>query len=261
VLGGGWVIGFLVPLLTGLVPLEWLLDLPDSAWPGVKQALHSGIGVTAAVLYLCALMPTILSLLPGLLRACVRVKSLLPGSNLSGWFLVAGAPFYALLLFVFFIALNQAASSPLLLGGMGLLLTAPLVYAGRAPLFVRPLIGNSGRRSLARTQLSYLVCVTAGIVLLLAYLFTKKVAGIHLVGFDPDESLAQPWDVAHFAIEYLGRSLFITAVAADLLVMATLYSWRHERHFRNSGDSDDHIHHMAELETEIGTVPKPSHLQ
>lgn len=68
--------------------------------------------------------------------------------------------------------------------------------------------------------------------------------------------MAQPWDLAHFAIEYLGRSLFITAVVADLLVMATLSSWRHERQFGDSADSDEHLRHMEELEAEIVAVPK-----
>jgi hypothetical protein len=201
-------------------------------------------------------MPTILSLLPGLLRACVRVKSLLPGADLSGWFLVAGAPFYVLLLLVVFIALNQAAGSPLLLGGMCLLLAAPLVYAVRAPLFVRPLMGDDDRRSLARVQRCFLACVWAGVALLVAYLFTKKVAGLYLVGFDPEKSWGSPWDLARFAVEYLGRSLFITVVVADLLVQATLSACRHERRFLGTAEAEEHRRRMEELEEATTAVRK-----
>jgi hypothetical protein len=55
-------------------------------------------------------------------------------------------------------------------------LTAALLWA--RPRWSRRVLGGSW--------------VTAGIVLSLVYLFTKRVAGIHVVGFDPDESSAHP---------------------------------------------------------------------
>ena len=40
----------------------------------------------------------LLALVPGLLRGCLRIKSLLPESVLPGWFLAAAAPMQILVL-------------------------------------------------------------------------------------------------------------------------------------------------------------------
>ncbi|HZY90484.1 MAG TPA: hypothetical protein VFE78_37020, partial [Gemmataceae bacterium] len=190
--------------------------------------------------------PTVLSLIPGMLRACVRIKSLLPGSTLPGWFLVAGAPLYVLLVLVLFIAVNQVIGNLLLLAGVALLLAAPLVYLARAGLFVRPLTA-SRRASLARVQWAFLGCAALGAALLVAYLLTKTVGGVHLVGTDPDTSLVRPWKLVQFFIEYLGRTFFITVVAADLLLRATRASWRHQQAFAKTAEAADHERRMQEL--------------
>ncbi|HZY89790.1 MAG TPA: hypothetical protein VFE78_33520, partial [Gemmataceae bacterium] len=180
----GWAVGFAVPILTALLPLRWLLVIPTEYGEFVTRAARVGTDVVAGVLYYFALMPTVLSLIPGGLRACVRIKSLLPGSTLPGWFLVAGAPLYVLLVLVLFVAVNQVIGNLLLLAGVALLLSAPLIYLARAPLFVRPLPA-AGRAALSRVQWAYLGCTFLGAALLVAYLLTKKLGPLHLVGTDP----------------------------------------------------------------------------
>ena len=248
---GGWAVGFAVPILTALLPLRWLLVLPTEYGEFVTRAARVGTDVVAGVLYYFALMPTVLSLIPGGLRACVRIKSLLPGSTLPGWFLVAGAPLYVLLVLVLFVAVNQVIGNLLLLAGVAVLLSAPLVYLARARLFVQPLTA-ARRASLARVQWAFLGCTFLGAALLVAYLLTKTVLGIHLVGTDPDNSLMGPWKLVQFFIEYLGRTFFITVVAADLLLRATLASWRHQQAFAKTDEAADHERRMRELEAAAG---------
>src|SRR5207247_1218310 len=81
------------------------------------------------------LLPPALSVLPGLIRACLRVKTLLPAAILPGWFLVAGPPFYLLLWLVGLIVLNHLAGSLLLILGVFLWTGAPMIYVWRADLF------------------------------------------------------------------------------------------------------------------------------
>jgi hypothetical protein len=256
VLVGGWAFGFALPILSSLLPLRWLIEVPTEYGENVAKAAQAAYDVAAAVLYYFALMPTVLSLIPGTLRACVRVKSLLPGSTLPGWLLVAAAPLYVLLVLVIFIAFNQVIGNLLLLGGVALLLAAPLVYLARARLFVRPLTA-SRRASLARVQWAFLGCTSLGAALLLAYLLTKTLGPypllgldkpIHLVGLDPEARLMGPAKVARFLIEYLGRTFFITVVAADLLLRATLASWRHQQAFAKTDEAADHERRLRELE-------------
>jgi hypothetical protein len=247
VLAGGWAVGFLLPLLTSLLPLRWLIAIPDEYGEVVSKVAREVVDAGAAFLYYFALMPTVLSLIPGGLRACVRVKSLLPGSTLPGWFLVAAAPLYVLLVLVLFIAVNQVIGNLLLLLGVAALLSAPLVYLARARLFVRPL--HAARRpSLARVQWAFLGCTFLGAALLVAYLLTKEVFGVHLVGTDKETSLMRPWKLVQFFIEYLGRTFFITVVAADLLLRATLASWRHEQAFAKTDEAADHERRLQELD-------------
>jgi hypothetical protein len=247
VLVGGCAFGFLLPILTSLLPLRWLINVPDEYGELVGKAARVFIDIGAAFLYYFGLMPTVLSLIPGTLRACVRVKSLLPGSTLPGWFVVAAAPLYVLLVLVLFVAVNQVIGNLLLLAGVAVLLSAPLVYLARARLFVRPLTA-SRRASLARVQWAFLGCTFLGAALLVAYLLTKTVGGVHLVGTDPDTSLMGPWKLVQFFIEYLGRTFFITVVAADLLLRATLASWRHQQEFAKTDEAADHERRMQELE-------------
>ena len=98
------------------------------------------------------LLPTVLSLVPGVQRACLRVKTLVPESMLPGWFLVAAAPFYALFLLVIFIAINQITSEPLLLISMLLLAGAPFIYVFRADVFTRPLMTEADYLRMRRVQ-------------------------------------------------------------------------------------------------------------
>ncbi len=251
----GWAVGFALPLLDSLLPLRWLFEVPAEYGEVVRRVAHGIIDVGAAFMYYFALMPTVLSLIPGALRACVRVKSLLPGSTLPGWFLVAGAPLYVLLVLVLFIAVNQVIGNLLLLAGVAVLLAAPLVYVARARLFVRPLTAER-RASLARVQWAFLGCAFLGAALIVAYLLTKTLGPyplldvhtpLHLVGFDENTSLMRPWKLVRFFIEYLGRTFFITVVAADLLLRATVASWRHEQAFAKTDEAADHERRMQEL--------------
>ena len=66
---------------------------------------------------LAALLPAVLALIPGVLKGCLRVKTLLPASTLPGWFVVMAAPLYALFLLAVFVGINQVTNDPLLIGG------------------------------------------------------------------------------------------------------------------------------------------------
>src|SRR5207253_1841087 len=101
---------FLIPILFAFAPWSWWEGadaiLPANATPGQKLE-HAGEGFIEGGKYLVALLPTLLSLIPGIQKACLRVKTLAPQSILPGWFLVSITPFYALFLLMVFVAINQ----------------------------------------------------------------------------------------------------------------------------------------------------------
>jgi hypothetical protein len=251
VLAAGWCASFLVPVAIALTPWGWWTAEEASAAASarlVRQSERVAEGLVWGSYYVLVLSPAVLALVPGLLRACVRIKLLLPESTLAGWFLVAAAPFNGLLVLVTVVALAQVAPSPLLVAGMLLWLAAPLAYLFRARTFVRPLRAPEDLRGLARVQAVAWALIAASSVCLIAYLTSWQVAGRRLVGLEPATSFLRPWEVVRYVLDFLGRSLYVTVLGADLLLRATLSAWRHEREFRQAEGMKEYDQLMEKLD-------------
>ena len=252
ILLAGWCASFLVPVAIALTPWSWWTVEPP---PPTTQAARLARqyeriveGLAWSNYYVFALSPAVLALVPGLLRACVRIKRLLPESILPGWFLVAAAPFNSLLVLVTVVALAQVAPSPLLLTGMLLWLAAPLAYLARARTFTRPLCSPQDLRGLARVQVLAWALMLAACACLLTYAATWQVFGLRLVGLESRTSLVRPWEVARYFLDFLGRSLFVTVLGADLLLRATLSAWRHQREFLQADRAKEYDQLMERLD-------------
>ena len=128
-------------------------------------------------------------------------------------------------------------------------------------------------------QVAAVVSAVGG-VFLLVYLFTEKVFGLHLVGFDRQTSLVWLWEnrdvvslkpgealaraqsffwvgnlsLSQVLVQYFGRSLFMTAVFADALVRRSLSVWEQEHHFAATPAATTLTTVMSNLETG-GSVP------
>lgn len=231
----GGVISFGVMLLTAFVPADAMLDLKiDKSTTLAKvNAVKTTLGVAFGIQFYLLLMPAVLSLLPAVSRACVRVKTFLPESLVPGWGLVASIPLFVLLTLATFVLLYHIAGNTLLFLGLLLWVGAPMLYLTQFRLFTRPVTDRRQLDALTRTQLGVLGMFAGGVVLLLIYLFTAKFMGMTILGTDKTESLIRPWSLDLHAkwIEFLGRSLFLTVLFADLLVRMALSVWREERAF------------------------------
>lgn len=245
----GFLIAFLTPLLLALFPIQWRfeMDMEDS---DVRQMQEAAIGLVGAIAYYVALMPAVLSLLPGILRACLRVKALLPESILPGWFLVAASPLYMLLFLVVFVTVNQLAGNALLVLGVLALTGAPMLYLANASVFVRPLSSDPDVARFGRVQKGVFAILFTGVLFLLIYAFTAEVFGRSLLGVDADASLLRPWDpeVLRFPVEYLSRSLFVTVLVADLFMLMNLSVWRHTKTFVSTPRAGEYDRLMSEIE-------------
>jgi hypothetical protein len=278
VLLAGWAAAFLPPFLVALVPLGWWFSVTGSSQE--QAALQRQLGALDVVdgLYVAfTLAPTALAILPGLVQACVRVKMLLPAAILPGWFLMVVPPFYLLIGIVALIPLNHLVGGPLLVLGALLWFGAPMLYVWRADLFVRPLPA-SATRPVNQVRRAAGLAGAAGLLLLLAYLFTARVFGLHLVGLDSQASLVWLWEnrgemgltpvqilsrarsvywagdvsLSQLLVQYFGRSLFMTTVFADLLVRMNLSAWAQEKGFAKTSDVASYDAAMAELNQVYG---------
>jgi hypothetical protein len=230
ILMAGWGCSFLVPVAIALTPWGWWTEEPEAANMHGVQRIAQGLGW--GVYYVAVLSPAVLALVPGIMRASIRVKMLLPEAALPGWVLVAAAPSNGLLVLVTFVSLAQVAPSPLLLAGMALWLLAPLVYLARAGLYTRPITTVAGMRSARRIQGLAWVLALGSAGCLIAYVVTWEAFGHRLVGRDPEKSLFGPWQVVHYVLDFSSRAMFVAVLGADLLLRATLSEWQHERAFR-----------------------------
>lgn len=248
----GAVAAWGVPMLTALLPLHWFMEVDASLTAEAVAMQNQIVGIVMGVVWLFALLPTVLSLLPGVLRACVRIKSLLPESIVPGWFLVVAAPMYALILLLAFIAVNQMAGNFLLIAGVLLLMGAPAVYLTKTPLYVRPVLSPDERRQLDRLQIVYAAVVALGLFLLLCYLLTLEVLGRKVVGNTATGALIGEgrlaWELLKFLLNYVARSMFITAVAVDLLMLVNLSVWRNTYEFQRTPAAGAYDSLMTEFE-------------
>ncbi len=229
ILVAGWAASFLVPVAIALTPWSWWDVEPETRQAQRFERIAEG--VAWGFYYVAVLSPAVLALVPGIMRACIRVKMLLPGAVLPGWLLVAAAPLNGLLVLVTFVSLAQVAPSLLLLAGMLLWLSAPLAYLARAGVYTRPITSADELRSARRVQAVAWVLALGSAGCLLAYAATWEAFGLRLVGLDATTSLVRPWQVVRYVLDFSGRALFVTVLGADLLLRATLSAWRHQRAF------------------------------
>jgi hypothetical protein len=270
----GWLVSLLVPVVLAFFPLHWsvnldalslgeteqrvddwlrLLEIPATAndfMGTVRDTLAYLLDLIGALIAGVFLLPALLALIPGTLRACVRVKLLVPESIVPGWFLVTLVPFYVLLWLVVVIVVVNVRAGPLILGSVVLMAVAPSTYLLQARPLVRPLT-EAEARGIRWVRLLSSACVAAAFVLLAIYLSTKEFIieeeHLRLVGLDPDASVMMPWEPFSTGLDYVTRALFTTAVMTDLFLQIHLSAWRRVRGMLNAEAAEKHDRHAAEL--------------
>jgi hypothetical protein len=245
ILLAGWAASFLVPVIVALMPWSWWevepMAQPAQPLERIQERIAWGL------YYFAVLSPAVLALVPGVMRACVRVKLLLPGAVLPGWLLVAAAPFNGLLALAAFVSMAQVAPSPLLLAGMLLWLAAPLAYLAGAGLYTRPIASADELRGARRVRGVARLLALGSVGCLLAYAVTWEGFGFRLVGLDAETSIVRPLQVVRYILDYSGRALFVNVLGADLLLRATLAAWRHQREFGASPAAAEFDRQMEQL--------------
>ncbi len=246
----GFMVAFATPLVLGLIPFSWLMDL-NSINPMERAQAAAGAGFIGAILVYVTLMPAVLSLIPGVLRACLRIKALLPEATLPGWFLVAATPLYILLFLVIFSVINQVAGHFLLILGVLALLIAPTLYMINSSTFTKPLRTPAEIAKVGSVQNLAMGIALTGVVMLVLWTFVGGIGpqNVALIGGE-GSSLLRPWNprVLQFPIDFVGRSLFTTVVVADLIMQMNVSMWRHDKQSEGVAEAAHYDRMMAEIE-------------
>jgi hypothetical protein len=252
----GALISLGVPLAVAFVPGEWLIDLDlgrDASALAVANA-KMGIGIALGIAFYIVLMPAVLSLLPGVSRACVRLKLLLPESLVPGWGLMASAPLCVLLTLATFVLLYHLVGNALLIAGLLLWVGAPLYYLTKPHLLTKPVTSAEDRAALGNASFTVLLLTASGMLLLVVFLFTAKFGGRTLLGFDSEKCVLRPWslDLHKVWIEYVGRSLFLTVFFADVVLRVALSVWKESKAFAGTEPAAAHDATMDGLSASVG---------
>ena len=252
----GWLVAFLTPLLLALIPVGWRIDTSTISASEMAN-FNMSAGLLGAMLVYVTLMPAVLSLIPGVLRACLRIKALIPEAILPGLFLIAATPLYVLLFLVIFTTVNQAAGNFWLIAGVLALVGAPILYMLNGRIFTRPLRSEEEVAKIGSVQNLVLVVAGIGLALIAVYAFSAEIFGRTLIGTDPQTSAIRPWDpnLLQFPLEYIVRSLFTTVLVADLFMMMNLQLWKHTKEFQASPEAVSYDRLMVEIE-EAGYAPQ-----
>jgi hypothetical protein len=229
ILAAGFSIGFLMPMALGMLPWS-VWGQPEVAISPEKEPVayvkNEVEGIMEGISYLLMLLPTVLSLIPGALKSCLRLKTLLPTSLLPGWFIVVASALYSLFVLVVFVAVDQVTSQPLILGGLFLFMLASLIPALRSSAFTSPLLTEEDHRRFKNVQrVVGLVTLLAGCCFA-AFVLTRDVYGYRVLGLDPAKSLIRPIDLVEFLFQLISKSLFVTLLGAELFMRMNLSAWK-----------------------------------
>jgi hypothetical protein len=220
---------FFAPMLMALCPWSWW-GVVEPKTPGANPLLFvkdQAEGVMEGAALLVGLLPSVLSLIPGVQRACLRVKTLSPQALLPGWIIVVASPLYGLFLLVVVVAVDQFVSELAILIPLALLAAASLTFAVRANVFTRPLLCDADFRRVKGVQRVVSIFTLLAGVVLVTFLCTREIFGVHLVGSFAKSSFFRPMDIVGLILETLGRSMFVSALGAEFIIRMSLTAWRH----------------------------------
>lgn len=254
ILAAGFLFGFFLPIAIALCPWSWFGYIGESVSPlkdPVGFLRDTASDALEALKMLAALMPAVLALIPGVLKGCMRVKTLLPASTLPGWFIVMAAPLYGLFLLAVFVAINQVTNDPLLIGGVLMLVLAHLVYAFRAPTFTQPLLAEADYVRMKNSQRIVMLCTLVAVGLVVAYLTTRTFMGAHILGTSPKKSFVTPVDLVGMGMEIISRTMFVGVLSVDLFMRINVAAWNDIKRLAQSQAAGGYQNTMDAMDSAI----------
>jgi hypothetical protein len=226
----GFLVAFGVPLLIQFIPPSWISKSENSS-P-----------------LMVVLFVSLLSIPPGLVRGGLRVRTLLPESVITGM-LVVGA---SLMLSLFFFgSLHDIATffGTKFLGVVFILciVLAPLCYVIGAKTFLLPIATPADRKAVATWQwVSYGLCTVAaltGILQLVMTVSESRSMGFYYI-----------WTPFVLFLDFLGRSLFVSVVAAQFVLWLGRAAYVAQQQFGKSEQGATLDRRMSELEPIVGKM-------
>jgi hypothetical protein len=224
-----WLVSIVLPLITALVPLDYIYDLDaaraQAADPDALSAQILLVRILAAVQFALVLLPVVLSVPGGVLKGAARVKSLFPSAALPGWFLVAVAPFYSLFTIVVFVLIDQIVGNGLLMVGVAILAFIPWLFVIYRNVYARPLSILEAKTELARASRAGGWLMGVAILCIVIFMLTAKVEQFKVLGSNNNDAVFSYVDVGRTLVEVLSRSIVTTVVFCTVFLQMIYADW------------------------------------
>jgi hypothetical protein len=210
----GWLCVFIVPFLVLLFPIPALvndnfgihgsffkMDGFSVDMAPLKRGLWSGVGIIFAIV---TLAPHVLSVFPGILRACVTLRTLIPESPFPAWVCMVVAPLYAML-FGIIVVLALQSNHLVLAIGLGFILALPMLTLKNIRKLSQPATAEEMNDHLTAFKRKQTILQWVGVTLC-------------LVGISSYYSQIGPWKMISTGIQLLANIFFMTVVASDFIL-------------------------------------------
>ena len=212
-----WLLLTVFPILLLTLPLTSLMSFDNNV---VKTAVNVAYATDAVLV----LIPWTLSFFPGIIRACLAFKSLMPEATGAGWILMCVSPLYAVVFVAAGLVLLQTGHTTLIAFGLLLIAASSLVYLGFGSRLVRPLSPADASRIIRAAKRTATILAVIGFGLVLYSLARQD----WLV-----ETVKSYWLVI-FVARLVGGTLLLNIVAVDLALVLQGVAYRHAQEFHQS---------------------------
>ena len=243
----GWLAVFIGPFFALILPIPSLM----SNNYGIGGAIFNYQGVTVdlaparlgmfsvfgMLFALVSLAPHVLSVFPGILRACITLRTLAPESPLPGWISMLVAPLYAML-FAIIVVVAAQSNHLILAAGLAFIMGLPLLTLLNVPHLSRPMKPDEMNQLLEKYKNKQSVLQWAGIILILI------ASGEYL------ERLGV-WRIITTTLELVASIFFMTMVASDFILGLMRVAHEQSKSLQSSPlfpDLDRRYHDLAQVE-------------
>ena len=245
---------FVGPLLLLLIPVVAMSAPEELRKLGLESAQHLmgfriGLGLAAVIF----LLPHFLGLFPGIIRACMTLRTLVPESPLPGIISALILPLFTMLLLIPLIVAAQAGSALLFLGFAGML-CLPVMLLRKIRLLLKPMDGATMNAQIGPLRKRAAIAWDIGLVLIL----------VEVVNFVQSHQL---WDkisilkIISFATNLLGIIILVTLAGTDFLLGLMKYTFEQDKELHGTSLHTDMEARFQDLDqarmTQYSESPPP----
>lgn len=223
----GWAVALIAPLLALLIPWVNLMWTVDQAQINADPQTRFVVELMRLVLLVGVIveaLPALLSVFPGLFRAGLTMKTLVPTRSLGPVAAASAGPFNALYLIVLLVIAQGLMGSWALPFVALFLLGAPLLTGWHCAALAKPMDASRASAGVRRVRTLSRICLGIGAIGFLLILSNTSVMGMAVFGVEktelfgtPVDPMLGPLDLVKLAVHLAGVMLVFTVVSSDAL--------------------------------------------